>query len=137
MTFFMRSLAMPLESLGTRPFVNIRHYRNCAVNRADCAICSDGFSASLGFICKICSNSIGGIFVAIVFVLVLLVALILAVSYLLSTELDRGTQRRACVERLMRCIPMQSVKIVIVTWQIVIQVRWSGLVNLIPLCRIR
>ena len=64
--------------------------------------------------------------VAIVFVLVLLVAVILAVSYLLSTELNRGTQRRACVERLMRYIPTQSVKVVIVTWQIVIQVRWSG-----------
>ena len=63
---------------------------------------------------------------AIVFVLALLVAVILAVSYLLSTELDRGIQRRACVERLMRYIPMQSVKVVIVTWQIVIQVRWSG-----------
>ena len=136
MTFFMRSLAMPLESLGTRTFVNLRHCRNYAVNRADCAICSDGFSASLGFICKTCFNSTGGIVVAIVFVLALLVGVILAVSYLLSTELDRETKIRACVERLMRCIPMQSVKVIIVTWQIVIQVRWSGLVNLIPLCRI-
>ena len=74
---------------------------------------------------------------AIVFALALLVAVILVVSYLLSTEVDRGTQRRACVERLMRYIPMQSVKVVVVTWQIVIQVRWSALVNLIPLCRIR
>ena len=72
---------------------------------------------------------------AMVFVLSLLVAVILAVSYLLSTELDRGTQRRACVERLLRYISMQSVKVVIVTWQIVIQVRWSGLVNRMPLCR--
>ena len=62
----------------------------------------------------------------IVFALALLVGVILAVSYLLSTELDRGIQRRAYVERLMRCIPMQSVKVVVVTWQIVIQVRWSG-----------
>ena len=128
---------MSLESLGMRPFVNFRHCRNCAINQADCAICSDGFSGSFGFICKRCSNSIGGVVVAIVFVLAFLVAVILAVSDLLSTELDRGTQRRACVERLMRYIPMQSVKVVIVTWQIVIQVRWSGLVNLNPLCRIR
>ena len=74
---------------------------------------------------------------AIVFALALLVAVILAASYLLSAELDRGTQRRACVERLVRYIPIQSVKVVIVTWQIVIEVRWSGLVNIIPLCRIR
>ena len=62
----------------------------------------------------------------IVFALALLVGVVLAASYLLSTELDRGIQRRASVERLMRYIPMQSVKVVIVTWQIVIQVRWSG-----------
>ena len=62
----------------------------------------------------------------IVFALALLVGVILAVAYLLSTELDRGIQRRESVERLMRCIPMQSIKVVIVTWQIVIQVRWSG-----------
>ena len=63
---------------------------------------------------------------AIVFVLALLIAVILAVSYLFSTELDRGTQRKAGVERLMQYIPMQSVKVAIVTWQIVIQVRWNG-----------
>ena len=62
----------------------------------------------------------------IVCALALLIGVILAVSYLLSTELDRGIQRSASVERLMRYIPMQSVKVVIVTWQIVIQVRWSG-----------
>ena len=62
----------------------------------------------------------------IVFALALLIGVILAVSYLMSTELDRGIQGRASVERLMRYIPMQSVKVVIVTWQIVIQVRWSG-----------
>ena len=62
---------------------------------------------------------------AIVFASALLVAVILAMSYLLSTELEGGTQK-ACFERLIRYIPMQSVKIVIVTWQIVIQVRWGG-----------
>ena len=72
-----------------------------------------------------CSDSTSVIVVAIVFALALLVAVMLAVSYLLLTELDRGTQR-ACVKRLMRYIPMQSVKVVIVTWQIVIQVRWYG-----------
>ena len=62
---------------------------------------------------------------AIVVALALIVAVILAVSYLLSAELERGTTT-ACLERLMRYIPMQSVKIVIVTWQIVIQVRLGG-----------
>ena len=62
---------------------------------------------------------------AIVFALALFLAVILVVSYLLSTELERRTER-VCVERLMRYIPMQSVKVVIVKWQIVTQVRWDG-----------
>ena len=62
--------------------------------------------------------------------LALLVAVILAVSYLLSTELERGT-KRACVKQLMRYIPVQSIKIVIVAWQIVVQVRQSVRVNFV------
>ena len=82
---------------------------NCVDNQVDGVICSDGYSASLGFTCKRCSNNTDGLVVAIVFALALFLAVILAVSYLLSTELERGTER-VCVERLMRYSPMQSVK---------------------------
>ena len=98
---------------------------NYIESQADCVIFSDGYSASLGFTCKICSNGTGEFVVAIVFASALFLAVILAVLYLLSTELERGTER-VCAERLMRYIPMQSVKVVIVTWQIVAQVRWDG-----------
>ena len=91
-------------------------------DQADCAICNDGYSESLGFTCNMCSDSTTGIVFATVFALALFLAVLLAVSYLLSTELERGT-KRACVERLMRYIPVQSIKVVIVAWQIVIQVR--------------
>ncbi|CAN0377394.1 unnamed protein product, partial [Ascophyllum nodosum] len=85
-----------------------------------CAICSKGYSPNLGFTCNKCPNSIGGIVVGVLIALVLLVAVILAISYLLSTEMERGTKRTG-VHRLVQNIPLQSVKVVIVAWQIVIQ----------------
>ena len=94
------------------------------VDQADCAICSDGYSASLGFTCNICSNSPGGIALAVIFALVSLVAMISMATYLLSAELERGAAK-AFVERLLRRIPVQSVKVVIIAWQIVTQVRLS------------
>ncbi|CAN0240478.1 unnamed protein product [Ascophyllum nodosum] len=39
--------------------------------------------------------------------------------------------KRACVKQLMRYIPVQSIKIVIVAWQIVVQVRQSVRVNFV------
>ena len=108
-------------SLATLDYVHLRHFPN-RVFQADCAICSDGYSANLGFSCKKCSNSIGGIVVAIVFTLVVAVAVIPIVSYLLSPELGPGT-KRACIGRLVGYIPLNSIKIVIVAWQIVTQVR--------------
>ncbi len=44
-----------------------------------------------------------------------------AVSYLLSGE--SGARRRGVVERVGRYIPLQSLKILIVAWQILTQVR--------------
>ena len=61
----------------------------------------------------------------ILIALMLLVAAILATSHLLSTELELGT-KRTCVHRLVQCIPLQSVKVVIVAWQIVVQVRYNN-----------
>ena len=62
-----------------------------------------------------CSDSTSGIVFAIVFTLALFLAVgLLMVSYLLSTDLERGTRRARRVERLMRYIPVQSIKVVIV-----------------------
>ena len=65
-------------------------------DQADCAICKDGYSRSLKFACNMCSDSTSGIASAIVFALALFLEVLLAVSYLLSTELERGTKRALC-----------------------------------------
>ena len=43
-----------------------------------------------------CSDSTSGTVFAIVFALALFLAVLLAASYLLSTELERGTKRALC-----------------------------------------
>ena len=68
----------------------------------------------------------------IVFLLAMIVAMILIVIYLLSAELEQGPTK-ACTKGLVRCIPIQSIKVVIVVWQIVTQVRSSAKVYLVPL----
>ena len=69
---------------------------------------------------------------AIVFLLTMVVAMVSIVTYLLSAELEEGA-RKACIKGLVRCIPVQSIKVVIVVWQTVTQVRSSAKVCLVPL----
>ncbi|CAM9774589.1 unnamed protein product [Ectocarpus sp. 6 AP-2014] len=84
-----------------------------------CAVCSEGYSAQLGFTCRTCSDSAGGIALAAALAGVGLVALVAVVSYVTSGEEDG--KGRGIVERVGRYIPLQSVKIVVVAWQIMTQ----------------
>eukprot|EP00752_Nemacystus_decipiens_P009914 g8846.t1 len=84
-----------------------------------CSICSSGYTGGLGFTCSKCSNSAGGIVLAAVFAVMALVVVIAIVVYVMSGK--AGTGKRGIVERLGRYIPLQSVKIVIVAWQILTQ----------------
>ena len=87
---------------------------------ADCSICSKNSVSTVGFICRECTNGTVGIAVAFV-ATVLIASLGLAMgSYLVSPEETRAGQ--GIVDRLTRRIPMQSVKIIIVVWQILTQV---------------
>lgn len=91
------------------------------INQADCAICSDGYTAGLGFACDKCSNTAGGIVLAVFFVVIALVVVVSIACYLIFYEHERG--RQGLVERMARYVPLQSLKVVIVSWQIITQVR--------------
>ncbi|CAM9429038.1 unnamed protein product [Ectocarpus fasciculatus] len=84
-----------------------------------CAVCSEGYSAQLGFTCHSCSDSAGGIALAAALAVVGLIVLVAVVSYLTSRE--RDGKGRGIVERVGRYVPLQSVKIVVVAWQIMTQ----------------
>ena len=87
----------------------------------DCSVCSENYVASLGFTCRECSDNVISIAITVV-LSVLAVAFGMAiVSVLMSFETEGAG--RGFVYRVTQWIPKQSLKIIIVTWQILTQVR--------------
>ena len=89
-------------------------------NKTDCAVCGDGYVASLGFTCDKCSGNTKGIIVASIFAAVFVSVVVAIVWHLMSSE-TRGTNR-GIVNYVTRRVPIQAVKIIIVAWQILTQV---------------
>eukprot|EP00904_Undaria_pinnatifida_P004259 jgi/Undpi1/13834/HiC_scaffold_9.g03485.m1 len=86
-----------------------------------CSICSDGYTAQLGFSCNECSeNNSRGIAVAVVLVVAVVITAVSMISYVMSGEAGLGAGQ-GVIDCLTRYIPLQSVKIVIVAWQILTQ----------------
>lgn len=91
----------------------------------DCSVCTEGYTASLSFTCVKCSENSGRIALASILASLAVVVFTILVSYLLSgetTDEDRGI-----AARVARYIPLQSIKIVFVAWQILTQVRREAL----------
>lgn len=90
--------------------------------RADCAVCSDGYAESLAFRCSKCSRSRQIVFGAVVIPLVVIIVVVL-VLFLVSKESGRADQGQDCLDRFKERVPLNSAKIVIVSWQILASVR--------------
>ena len=92
----------------------------------DCAVCIQGFAATLSYRCSECSGetSVGPVVLAVFAVLVSFF-----VIYMISIEGDRNTS--SSIGRMKEAIPLQSFKIIIVSWQIVTQVRVSDEARLV------
>eukprot|EP00752_Nemacystus_decipiens_P012380 g10972.t1 len=87
-----------------------------------CAVCETGFSTSPGHTCTRCSSSRrhGLMAAMIIAALVALVALATISKYLMTTKVEEknmGWFHR----RVLRTIPVQALKIVVVVWQILTQ----------------
>ena len=87
---------------------------------ADCSVCSTSYTANLNFRCTPCTGRKWGIAIASIVGGVSLAIGIVVVLYLSSAGM-RGS-RRSMVNRVARFVPFQSLKIIIVAWQIVTQV---------------
>ncbi len=92
--------------------------RSC---RTDCAVCSDGYTERLGSVCSKCLSHASGIVLAAFFLVGIILAAILVALYVMSGK-RTGTRQRL-VDRWARLIPLQSLKVIIVSWQILTQVR--------------
>jgi len=86
----------------------------------DCAVCSQGYAATLYYRCSKCSRDtpVGPVALAVFAVLAMFF-----VVYMISIEGDRNTW--SSIDRMKAIVPLQSFKIIIVSWQIVTQVRVS------------
>jgi len=81
--------------------------------------------AQLGFTCSKCSDSTSGlVFVALVAVMAMVAGGVL-VWYMMSGDVRDRERERGPFGRLFETIPLQSVKVVIVAWQILTQVSKS------------
>ena len=93
----------------------------CCPFGLDCSVCSDGYTTQLGYTCDKCTDNTGGL-VAVALV-VMLTVLVGAAVFVYATSVEIGCMGRGgSLGRLFRNIPLQSVKIVIVAWQILTQV---------------
>lgn len=80
---------------------------------------------TLSFTCTECVDSRGGIAIMAVVAVFSLCAIIAVITYLVSGE--KGDSR-GIIHRVAKRLPLQSIKIVVVVWQILTQVRdCSGL----------
>lgn len=88
---------------------------------ADCSVCCDGYFPSLGASCNKCSenNSLGLALLAVLGVVVFAGFVTFLVYMLSGKELSAD---RGILARISRIIPLHSLKIVVVVWQILAQV---------------
>lgn len=91
------------------------------LTETDCAICKESYTAGIGFTCSECPDSIGDVVLAAVLGVVALFTVVAVVSYVVSGGGVGGGN--IVIGRLTQYVPLQSVKIIVVTWQILTQVR--------------
>lgn len=90
-----------------------------ALDCVDCSVCIDNYVKGTGFTCTKCSENIWGIVAAVTTLVISVLIAFAAVKYVMSVE---KSTRPGIIARIFRRVPLQSVKIVIVAWQILTQV---------------
>ena len=94
---------------------------SCVRRPTDCAICTEGHAANLGSTCRKCSGNTKDIVFASIVGLAGVILVSAVIWHLMSSE-TQGERQGASGRRTLRS-SFQSVKIIIVAWQILTQVR--------------
>ena len=87
----------------------------------DCSVCSEEYAMTLSFTCTECVDTRGGIAIMAVVAVFSLCAVSALLVHLVSGEVDGA--RQGLIHRVTKRLPLQSIKIVVVVWQILTQVR--------------
>lgn len=85
---------------------------------SDCSVCSEGYATTLAFTCSKCSG--GNAAAIVVLSAIALLAALLILKHLVSIKQETITG--GAVVRVGWFLPVQSIKIVIIAWQIITQV---------------
>ncbi|CAN0186921.1 unnamed protein product, partial [Scytosiphon promiscuus] len=88
-----------------------------------CAVCEAGYSPSLGHSCTRCSSSRrqGLVAAAVIAALVAVFAVVTIFKFLLSTDVGEEGNIGSFRRRVLRAVPVQALKIIVVVWQILTQ----------------
>lgn len=86
-------------------------------------MCSEGYAVSLVLTCSECSD--GNLAVVVVVLAIASLAVFALVRHMVSLEQENIT--RSIFSRVEAVLPLQSIKIVVVAWQIVTQVNTPGI----------
>lgn len=97
----------------------------------DCSVCEEGYAPGLSYGCNSCSDGVSLMVTAVVLIAVAVVVVVIIGLDLTAVGGAAGsaTSRRgldAKFRRLKAFIPFHSLKIAVVSWQIITQVSWSG-----------
>ena len=104
-------------------FVLIVYYVRADECYTDCSVCEDDYAATLAFTCAKCSGS-SRIALLVVVVISTGAAAVMAVyltAFLVSMEPTEARMTRPYV-KLLKHLPLQAIKILVVLWQILTQV---------------
>ena len=100
----------------------------------DCSLCSDGYAESYRFTCDTCPGKGSVIVLAAALAVIVVIGAAGVASYTMSGQLGRRGQ--GTIERLTRFIPLPSLKIVIVVFQIVTQVILAHKSSRLKVCKL-
>lgn len=87
----------------------------------DCSVCGEGYASTLAFRCSRCAGE--NVAVTVVVLAVVVCSALVFVWHMVSIEQEDAT--RGIIVRVKKVLPLQSIKIVVVAWQIVTQVSSS------------
>lgn len=87
----------------------------------DCSVCTHDYTPTLEYVCNECSYSEGRLALVVVISVLSVAAFAVFVSFMVSEEWEDA--RHGIVARIAPYLPLQSLKIIVVAWQILTQVR--------------
>lgn len=108
-----------LRPVAAEPATQLPFWRSWPIHvLSDCSVCSANYTATLAFTCSQCSD--GKLAVVVVILAIAFLAALAFVWNMVAIHQEDATLGVAV--RVQKVLPLQSIKIIVVVWQIVTQV---------------